>query len=226
MREYLSTSQVADELGVSRDSLNAAIKSGTFAPAEALIGGRYQGWSAETIDAIREERDGGKVILCSPVGVAALITDIRRAAEIVRSYGYSTEIRDPAVYSAIPRHLLMLAARLDSEMRRITVVDHIFARAIATSGVAEYVDEGSVEFNTDRVAGVLPPVGIDHRVRAWRLREAAGEVARVVVQLPEHLKSGEARLIMRELGSERDKINDYAQFLESETANRGEADVQ
>lgn len=206
---------MADELGVTRDVVNAEIKAGRFAPADVVVGDRFQGWSRETVDLIVQDRGAG-VILCDAGGVHEVMLQLRGAAEVVRAYGYSRGNADRSLYVAIPRGLLMQAARLDSEMRRVTVLDHTMARVIhntANDENALRVDEETVPFEAAAVAGVLTPVSVTDDVRARRLRDAAATIAAMVVALPECLKSDEARGVMRELGMLRDRIAEHADIF-------------
>ena len=77
MQEYQSSTQVADELGISRDALNSEIRAGRFIAPDAVVGGRFQGWSRETVEQIRRDREGGNVIRCDVAGVRYLIAEVR-----------------------------------------------------------------------------------------------------------------------------------------------------
>lgn len=214
MRDYLSSTQVADELGISRDALNSEIRAGGFVSPDVVVGGRFQGWSRETVEQVRQDREGGNVIRCDIAGVRYLITEVREAAETVRAYGFSPDKAVSDVYVQIPRTLLILVARMESEMRRLIVWDHTCARSIAGSDDPRHHEETPVEFAMDPVHSLVSPLGTDPQMRSYRLRNAAAQLGAVVTRMPDALKSAEARAVMRALGAERDKITDYADELE------------
>ncbi len=216
MQEYLSSTQVADELGISRDALNSEIRAGRFFAPDAVVGGRFQGWSRETVEQIRRDREGGNVIRCDVAGVRYLIAEVREAAEMVRAYGFSPENPVSDVYVQIPRNLLILVARMESEMRRLIVLDHTYARIITGSDDPRHHEETPIEFEVDPVNSLVFPLGTDPQMRSYRLRDAAQQLGAVVTRMPDVLKSAEARAVMRALGAERDKMTDYADELEQD----------
>lgn len=210
----MSSTQVADELGISRDALNSEIRAGGFVAPDVVVGGRFQGWSFETVEQIRQHREGGNVIRCDIAGVRYLITEVREAAETVRAYGFSPGNPVSEVYVQIPRTLLILVARMESEMRRLIVLDHTAARTFTGSDDPRDHEETPIEFEVDPVNSLVFPLGTDPQICSYRLRSAAQQLGAVVTRMPDVLKSAEARAVMRALGAERDKITDYAADLE------------
>ena len=130
------------------------------------------------------------------------------------SVAFSPENAVSDVYVQIPRTLLILVARMESEMRRLIVLDHTYARIIAGSDDPRHNEETPVEFEVDPVHSLVFPLETDPRMRSYRLRNAGEQLGAVVTRMPEVLKSAEARAVMRALGAERDKITDYADELE------------
>lgn len=211
---YLSSAQAADYLGISRDALNGKIRAGTFPDPDVIIGDRFQGWSPDTVERVRQELKGNR-ILCNANGAAEQITALRVIAEHVRAYG--DHASDPAdgVHHTVPAALLVIAARLENEVRKFLVIDRKCARSMARGNTDPALNEITplpMSFTT--VDSVVPPADTDNLARSVRLWQAAEELALIIARIPEVLITRGTRLAISDLGAERDKITAYADRLQ------------
>lgn len=214
VKNYLSTGQVADHLGISRDALNAKIRAGDFAEPDVMIGDRFQGWSAETVELIRQQAEGNR-ILCAPDAASELVTTIRQAAEYVRAYGDSSTDPVSGIRQHVPAALHMIAARLENEVRRIVAWDHTAARSIiklCDHDPAIY-EVTPLPCTFGVVPIIIPPADTDDQTRSGQLRLAADLLGSVIMQMPEAMQSQPTRTAMAALGIQRDKIIEHADGL-------------
>lgn len=223
MKRYLSTAQVADYLGVTRDALNARIRTGDFVEPDVLIGDRFQGWSTDTVEVARQKEKNGGTLRCDRVQAPLVITTIRQVAELVRAYGatpYSADGR-PRIDASVPATLHVLAARLENELRAMTGWDYDAERSVEllrVDGVLnklnpEFLTETTVLIEFGQVHCLIRPVNTDAAAAADRLTLAAHKLDDLIGALPAVLVSPGTRLVMQALGAERDKINDHVQQL-------------
>jgi hypothetical protein len=217
MKNYLSSAQVADYLGITRDALNARIRAGEFTEPDVTVGDRFQGWSAETVEQFRRQAEGDG-IGGDTDATAELVTTIRQVAEYVRSYGDSAT--DPAIgiHRTVPLALHLIAARLENEIRTIAVWDKTTARR-------HHPDPGSdptiyevtqLPLPFGSVASMIYPANTDNITRAAQLRLVADITGSVMAQMRDALWTPVARHMMAALGAERDKILSYADALDAE----------
>lgn len=113
---YLSTPEVAEELGINLSTLNSRIKSGDFPDADGLTGGRTQGWLQSTVDALKDDAPGGFKMDFD--AVLAIIVQLRWLAEQVRFYGQGDTEDGNGISGNIPDELYMILGRLESTVRR------------------------------------------------------------------------------------------------------------
>lgn len=147
MQHFLSTTEVAAELGINLSTLNSRIRAGDFAEPDGLTGGRIQGWLRSTIDEWAN-RNPTRTIIDSDA-VAAIITELRRAAETIRTYGARrTGTSNPDIIWTIPAELYTLTGRLESEIRGYLLVEMYNA---AKHDVDGFHDPDIMEFTTAAV---------------------------------------------------------------------------
>lgn len=218
MKRYLSSAQVADYLGKSRDALNALIRSGDFVAPDAVIGDRFQGWSTETVELARQEMEGGNNVLCNAYGAAELITAIRADAELVRAYGGRGDDAQSGIVLTVPATLHVLAARLENEVRSIIVASQVYTRAAAVRlghpAEANHLVQTSIPMDFTSLDSVLAPADTDDLLRATNLRLVATSLTDIIAALPSELQSPVTRQVMAALAVERDKILDHARVLD------------
>lgn len=217
MKTYLSSAQVADQLGVSRDALNAKIRSGEFVDPDVIIGDRFQGWSAETVERVRREAVDNH-ILCVPDGAAELVTSIRQVAEYLRGYGNSATDPAKGIHRLVPAALHAIAARMENEVRMLIVSDHTLGRRVGAiiDSEPELHDETEVPLPFGTVPSIISPVSTDNATRAAMLRECANRLSAVMIQMAGVLNTAVARQAKGALGAEYDKILAYAAELDAE----------
>lgn len=134
MERFLSVTDIADLLQVSVNTINGRIRAGTFPAPDAMIGSRYQGWKASTIDSLlpphaHQAPDG------EPYEFARGATTLRRIAEEVSAYSYgwrnlAGESRRTDRIDAENR-LHAMASKFDRWARLLTVAGAWHVRLIA-----------------------------------------------------------------------------------------------
>ncbi|MDP7732944.1 helix-turn-helix transcriptional regulator [Mycobacterium sp. TY813] len=139
MDRYLSVSEIAEQLELSINTLNARIRSGNLPPPDAMIGTRYQGWKASTIRNLYPD-EHGDIFDVRAAQLAPAATEVRRITEKIRSL---SDILGPELgpqKADIMRKLSVLACRLEESART-----HTFG----------------VQTNVRSLASLLPPLSDD-----------------------------------------------------------------
>lgn len=222
---YLTTPEVADQLGWSLSTLNSRIRNGEFAQEDVVLGGRYLGWRQSTVDAYRDEEDtAGKFGIDFPA-VLGIIVQLRRLAETVRFYGRGMDAKDTGISITIPDEMYMVLGRLESSVRGNMVLD-----VSVTARFAEPFDEGQravrrrmseldahlIEFwLSDRVPTVTNGWGRKEPdvVRAGLLRQAAHQIADEQRALRKAFVGRTAHMYYNRLSEITAKIHAYADGL-------------
>ncbi|MCV7256776.1 hypothetical protein H7J86_31830 [Mycobacterium hackensackense] len=223
MERFLSVTDIADLLQVSVNTINGRIRAGTFPAPDAMIGSRYQGWKASTIDSLlpplaHQAPDG------EPYEFAHGATSLRRIAEEVSAYAYGWhhlpgESRRTDRFDAENR-LHTLATKCDRWARSLTVGGAWRARLVAalaepspsrrnTSTGALAKLGGHAEGTGDRggtntletleipglevVAALLPPLDLTVAAGADAYRRLADELEAVSTRLCEACRDQQAR---------------------------------
>ncbi|KMO82682.1 helix-turn-helix transcriptional regulator [Mycolicibacterium chlorophenolicum] len=212
MERFLSVTDIADLMQVSVNTVNGRIRAGTFPAPDAMIGSRYQGWKASTIDSLlpphaHQAPDG------EPYEFARGATMLRRIAEEMSAYSYgwrnlAGESRRTDRIDAENR-LHALASKLDRWARLLTVAGAWHVRLIAdvadgspargdasSSAFGKPVnhtevggDDGSATLETldipglEVVAALLPPQNL-----------TVADAADAYRRLADELEAGSARL--------------------------------
>ena len=216
MKNSLSSAQVADYLGMTRDALNAKIRAGEFAEPDVIIGDRFQGWSADTVERIRQHNEGGK-ILCAPDAAAELVTTIRQIAEYVRSYGDSATDPVAGIHRTVPLTLQLIATRLENEVRTLVVWDNTTARKVLATDDSDLTiyEVTQIPLAFGSAPSIICPARTDNITRSAQLRIAADIATSVMAQMPDAMETPVTRQMMAALGAERDKIVSYADALDA-----------
>lgn len=198
---------------MSRDALNAKIRSGLFTPPDVIVGDRFQGWAPSTVEAYRQQQEN-TVFLLVPAAAAALVTTIRQAAELVRAYGNG---HDPAagIHRTTPTALHTIAARLEDAIRTITAHDNATGQQAANNVNADPKPEHaqSVSIPFAAVDSIIPAADTDDATRCVQLRTAVDMLTSVITGMPEVMKSAGSRAAIQALTAERDKIISHATNL-------------
>ncbi len=172
MQHFLSSSQVAERLGLTRDALNAKIRTDAFVEPDVVVGGRYQGWAEETVDEFIESDGGNRVGIDAPK-IFAVITSIRHTAEQVRTFGRRprSEGRDYA-YVSIPSDLHMIAGRLEGEARG-WLAEFNYHNTYFDESTCDATDITEVPVELDPVLTLVGPPCLPRDIRERELRRAA-----------------------------------------------------
>ncbi|AGB27206.1 hypothetical protein Mycsm_07109 (plasmid) [Mycobacterium sp. JS623] len=223
MERFLSVTDIADLMQVSVNTINGRIRAGTFPAPDAMIGSRYQGWKASTIDSLlpphaHQAPDG------EPYEFAHGATRLRRIAEEVSAYAYGWhnlpgESRRSDRFDAENR-LHTLATKLDRWARSLTVAGAWSARLVASlvdaspaggntsisapaklGGPAEGADDrgGTHTLETlempglEVVAALLPPPDLTVAAAADAYRRLADELEAVSTRLCEACRDQQTR---------------------------------
>lgn len=209
MKHYMSTAQVADELGITRDALKAKIRANTFVAPDVVIGDRFQGWAPATIAEYAAEPNN---FYCDPDGLAVLITDVRRIAERIRTFGGQAPWQ-PGIGTTMPMRLHQLAGTVESVLRSMVVADERVGeyfesekRSVPARPI-DFVHLGCVE-------SVVPTYPLEDDVRARELRQACQDLDGLISRLPEILTSRTTRPIGKKLAAIREEIASYADRLD------------
>lgn len=233
---YLTTPEVADQLGWSLSTLNSRIKGGEFAQEDVVLGGRYLGWRQSTVDAYKDSEDSTGKFSIDFSAVLAIIVELRCQAETVRFYGRGIDEKDTGISITIPDEMYMVLGRLESTVRGTMVLDvSVNARFAAGSSdhteaeqsMRRWMDEHKAEFvefwQADRIFTVTNGWGRKEPdvVRAGLLRAAAHRIADEQRALRKAFVGRTAHMYYNRLGEITAKIHAYADGLAPDTELRG-----
>lgn len=195
MKRFLSSSQVADELGMTRDALNAKIRADAFIAPDVVIGDRFQGWDPSAV--------AGLIIEHNPPDaeqLAAIHSELRRIAEHVRTYsGYASAGR--STFERVPRALYELAGTAETMLREVLVRRH--------AG-----DTQSAEPQRITVPLHYPPSLVlrsppTERTCATELQRACAWIDELITRTTDGLPLGLSRRMCHKLARQRDAILVY-----------------
>ncbi|MCT7371941.1 helix-turn-helix transcriptional regulator [Mycolicibacterium llatzerense] len=203
MERFLSVTDIADLMQVSVNTINGRIRAGTFPPPDAMIGSRYQGWKASTIDTLLPPH-AHLAPDAEPYELAVGATALRRIAEEMSAYSYgwhslASEFRRTDRFDAENR-LYALATKLERSARLITVAAawraRMITRAADGSPTGENHAKGSSGNHGDSatlepldvaglgvVAALLPPLDLTVAAAADAYRRLADELEVVSARL-------------------------------------------
>ncbi|OBF77063.1 hypothetical protein A5751_23060 [Mycolicibacterium fortuitum] len=210
MKHFLSSTQVAERLGMTRDALNTKIRADAFIPPDVVVGDRYQGWSVESIEKWAESGGGDRIRVDSDK-LFDVVTSIRRAAERVRAFGRSPEGGNGTAI-AVPSDLHMLAGRLEAEARSwLEVRDYSGKRFRQLVDVATGVTEIRVEF--EQVPTLVGSPALPPDVRRLELHAAADEMALAAEEIRRALVAKSSRHYQESLLKKAAQIHEFADAL-------------
>lgn len=209
MQHYLSSTQVAERLGLSRDALNARIRANDFVEPDVMVG-RYQGWSEETIQQV--EAEGGNGVRIDSEKLFGVVTSLRRAAERVRAFGHVPEAAGD-VHISIPSDLHVLAGRLEAETRSWLAVRDYIGKSFSQVGgdIAAGVTRIDVEF--EPVPTIVDSPGLPADVRALELHAAADDLLSAAGEIRLALVVKSSRHYQEALLKKAAQIHDFAEKL-------------
>lgn len=223
----MSTAQVAEYLGITRDVLHARIRAREFKAPDVVIGDRFQGWSPDTVEKYRQEQ-AGLGYSYDPEGLTIVITDIRTIAERVRTYGSQLDAVADGFAWSVPQNLHVIAARLESDFRGRLAVDSRNAahlRSVDIEVAHAWGRERTAEpSNVDgqslrRIELALGPVesyvaaGSSHQDRMAALRAASDDLEAVIERLPKVFDNPTGRLSARAIAVEKSVIDNKLRDL-------------
>jgi hypothetical protein len=216
---YLHSAQAANYLGIERGELDEKIWKGEFIKPDTVTANKRKLWSLSRLELVHQEMHPGPAVIRNADEAAALITRIRRVAELVRAYGEyrDDENRVSGIHATVPAELHVIAARLENEVRSLLYDEHMSTHAAknasGTSNVSTNTESGpswtplTITFGT--VDSLMPPAGMDVYARVVNLADAQNQLDDIIVALPTALTSPGTRLAMLALGAERDNIRDH-----------------
>jgi predicted DNA-binding transcriptional regulator AlpA len=223
VERFLSVTDIADLLQVSVNTLNGRIRAGTFPTPDAMIGSRYQGWKASTIDSLLPP-NAHQAPDAEPYEFALGATALRRIAEEMSaySYGWHSLASEPlrADRFDAENRLHVLGTKLERWARSLTVAGAWNARLIvgvadgslaeestSISGPSKYCDRGVA--GADRgasatlesldipglevVPALLPPLDVTVTTAAHAYRRLADELDAVSTRLCDACRDQQAR---------------------------------
>lgn len=209
MKHYLSSTQVAEHLGMTRDALNGMIRADAFISPDVTIGGRFQGWSIEAIEKWAESSD--RQIQIDTDKLFGIVTSIRRAAERIRAFSRSPEGVDHTSV-IVPSDLHVLAARLEAETRSwLEVFDYSNRRFIPVTDATKNVHEISVELAS--VPTLVCSPGVPPDIRRLELHFAADELAKAAGEIHLALTVKSSRNYQDSLMKKATQIHEFADEL-------------
>ncbi|OBK01661.1 hypothetical protein A5722_31235 [Mycobacterium vulneris] len=223
----MSTAQVAEYLGITRDVLHARIRAREFKDPDVVIGDRFQGWSPETVEKYRQEHDGFGYSYDTE-GLTNVITQIRTIAERVRTYGSQLDNAADGFAWSVPQNLHVIAARLESDFRGRLALDTRNAahlNSIDVDVASAWGRERTVEQDdTDdqsliRIALALGPVesymaaDSSHQERMAELHATSDDLSAVIERLPKVFDNPAGRLSARAIAVERSVIDNKLRDL-------------
>lgn len=233
---YLTTPEVAEQLGWSLSTLNSRIKAGEFAQEDINLGGRYLGWSQAKVDAYKDDDTSGATKFSIDfAAVLAIIVELRRQAEVVRFYGEGAHEKSTGISVTIPNELYAVLGGLESTVRGNMVLSVSVGARFATQRDDEQAGQRSIAAQMAKheaqlaeywMADRIPTVtnGWGRRepdvIRAGLLRTAAHRIADEQRALRKAFVGRTAHMYYNKLSDITAKIHAYADSLAPDTAVR------
>jgi len=227
MRHYMSSGQVAEYLGITRDVLHARIRAREFKAPDVVIGDRFQGWSPETVEKYRQEQ-GGDGYDCDTEGLIAVIRQIRTIAERVRTFGQGLNVPVSDGFSwVVAENLHVVAARLESALRSWLVLEQVNVAILRrVDGLVGAAWRGDPAESEDAAEAAPMPIVVSigavdsqfvvdapEKQRAAELLIASNELSSVVARLPKVLDNPVSRLSARAIAVEKSAIDNKLRDL-------------
>ena len=227
MRHYMSSAQVADYLGITRDVLHARIRAREFKAPDVIIGDRFQGWSPETVEKYRQEQ-GGDGYSCDTEGLIAVIREIRTIAERVRTFGQGLQSPVPDGFSwVVAENLHVIAARLESALRSWLVLEQVnVANLRRVDGLVGAAWRGDSAESEEAAEAVQMPIAVSisavdshfvvdvpEKRRAAELLIASNELSSVMTRLPKIFDNPVSRLSARAIAVEKSAVDNKLRDL-------------
>lgn len=213
MKRYLSTSEVADELGINLNTLNSRIQAGEFVDPDAKTGPRTQGWLPSTIqrEKASEEYDG--VLVVDATACAEILNQLRIAAEQIRTYG-SRHDGDLGISATVPGELYAVAADLESVIRGLMSTElYNGARFITDDDDPDQVRLPVQSYPVRRVFPIL-----DDDARWVLLNRARWLIAEQIVELKRVFNSRSRARVVQRLGETMEQIETYLEEIKAAPA--------
>ena len=215
---YLSTQQVADRLGITRDVLQHQIRDGDFIAPDVVVGERgIQGWSPARVDEVRLERMGNSVDI-DPDKVFAELNHLRAAAETLRAYIRDDDRAEPI--HRLPYDLHRLCAAIENSVRDMMTVHEEFLTQIEPERATGQPRRMPVAYQSPDL--IIPDPSTNDRLRIHQLSTAVKVLESVIQQIPTIFASKPGREALRKLQNYRSEIATYIDKLK---ARPGQHDV-
>lgn len=219
----MSSAQVAEYLGITRDALHARIRARDFIAPDALIGERFQGWRATSVEKYRQQQEGIG-FHCDTQGLIAVIEEIRTIAERIRTYGRQLDAAADEAFLAVPTNLYVVSARLESSLRDWLVVEADNVAILQGINLDGRSARAADNHAATRIQLSIEPVesysavNTTQQERATELLAASNELSAVIARLPTLSDWATARLAARVLTVEKSVIDDKLRDLEDAAA--------
>lgn len=216
---YLHSVQAASYLGIERGELDRKIWNGEFIKPDTITANKRKLWSLSSLELVHQEMRPGPATVRNADEAAALITRIRRVAELVRAYGEyrDNENRVSGIYATVPAALHAIAARLENELRSLLYDEHMSTHPVKNASGASDVSTDTksgpswtpLTITFGAVDSLMPTADMDHYAKLVNLTDARNQLDDIIVALPKALVSPGARLAMLALGEESANISDH-----------------
>ncbi|SKO14952.1 helix-turn-helix transcriptional regulator [Mycobacteroides abscessus] len=204
MKRYLSTSEVAAELGINLNTLNSRIQAGEFVDPDAKTGPRTQGWLPSTIQREKHSQEYDGVLVVNATACAEVLNQLRIAAEQVRTYG-SRHDGDLGISATVPAELYAVAADLESVIRTLMSTELYNGAKFITDD--DDPDQLQLPVQSYPVRRVFPILDDDAR---WvLLNRAKGLIAEQIVELKRVFNSRSRARVVQRLGETMEQIETY-----------------
>lgn len=207
---FLSTGQVAEYLGMSRDALMHQIRSGDFLEPDVVVGDRgIQGWSAERVEEFSQDLLGQGQF--DEVEAVALINEVRAVAEVVRGYGDCHGLG----LDAVPTALLVTAAEMESDIRsRISSDVHSRRTQMEEAFGCGDDDPVLLPIQVDAPQVISAPISVTPATCVAELAAAARRLGEVTRTLPKVHATAAGRRARAALSARRAEIAERVAALE------------
>lgn len=213
MKRYLSTSEVADELGINLNTLNSRIQAGEFVDPDAKTGPRTQGWLPSTIQREKASQEYDGVLVVDATACAEILNQLRIAAEQVRTYG-SRHDGDLGISATVPGELYAVAADLESVIRGLMSTELYNGAKFITDD--DDPDQVRLPVQSYPVRRVFPILDDDAR---WvLLNRARWLIAEQIVELKRVFNSRSRARVVQRLGETMEQIETYLEEIKAAPA--------
>ncbi|OHU47133.1 hypothetical protein BKG82_26100 [Mycobacteroides chelonae] len=148
MKRYLTTTEVADDLDITVDALQAQIRSGQFVQPDAITG-RIQGWLASTIQAWKSYDGHHHIIRFDSAKSFEHVAELRNISALVHAYGqadigapydspaWRADKRTRTAAIAVSDEIALTATKIESFARAVLANERMRAHQIDQIGLDE-----------------------------------------------------------------------------------------